>query len=74
MVRGPMSPQSGFFPRALNSEFPNLEAYIYFSVGDMKFLITYSESSFKQNSEYTIWKEGRIQASYHKFKKWLPLV
>ena len=38
--------------RALNSKFPNLEAYFCFWVGDTTFSITYLESWLKDDSEY----------------------
>jgi hypothetical protein len=41
------------FPKALNSEFSTFLTYIRFSVDASKFLITFSESSLKEDSEYT---------------------
>ena len=34
--------------------FPTLEAYICFSVGDIQFYITYSESSLEKDSEHIL--------------------
>ena len=52
MVRDSIGSHSEFLPRALNSEFPTLEACICFWVGDTKFLITYLESWLKDVSGY----------------------
>jgi len=44
MVRDSIGSHSEFLPRDLNSEFPTLEAYICFWVGDTTLLITHFES------------------------------
>ena len=41
-----MSPRPGLFSKALNSEFPNLEAFICF-------VIDFSQYSLKEDSEHT---------------------
>ncbi len=41
-----MSPRPGLFSKALNSEFPNLEAFICF-------VIDFSEYTLKEDSEHT---------------------
>ena len=51
-MRDSIGSHSEFLPRALNSKFPSLEAYICFWVGDTTFLITYLESWFKDDSVY----------------------
>ncbi len=82
MVRDFNSSHSEFLPRAMNSVFPNLEAYICFWIGDTTFFITYLESWLKDDSgqipEYFLrcsrvglfGKSSEKMASYH----WQPTV
>ena len=82
MVRDFISSHSEFLPRSMNSEFPNLETYICFWIGDTTCFITYLESWLKDDSghipEYFLrcsrvglfGKSSEKMASYH----WQPTV
>jgi hypothetical protein len=76
MVNDSIGSHPKFLPRALNSEFSTLEAYICFRVGGTSFLMTYLESLLKDDSIYNpenflrcsrVLLE-RAQKKYHKQK------